>query len=39
MNNMLEYKLDLIAAHLGVYRIDEVAAVMRRQHIAEVQNV
>lgn len=33
-NNLLEYKLDLIAAHLGVYRIDEVAAVMRRQHVA-----
>lgn len=32
--SLLEYKLDLVAAHLGVYRIDEVAAVMRRQHIA-----
>ncbi len=31
-DSLLEYKLDLVAAHLGVYRIDEVAAVMRRQH-------
>ncbi|MFO7704700.1 MAG: hypothetical protein R6V43_06140, partial [Halopseudomonas sp.] len=30
--NLLEYKMDLIAEHLGVYRIEEVAAVMRRQH-------
>jgi hypothetical protein len=30
--NLLEYKMDLIAKHLGVYRIEEVAAVMRRQH-------
>ena len=33
-DSLLEYKLDLVAAHLGVYRIDEVAAVMRRQHVA-----
>lgn len=32
MNNLLEYKMDLIAEHLGVYRIEEVAVVMRRQH-------
>lgn len=34
MNDLLEYKMDLIAAHLGVYRIEEVAAVIRRQHVA-----
>ena len=34
MNNLLEYKLDLVAAHLGVYKIEDVAVVMRRQHIA-----
>lgn len=31
-DSLLEYKLDLVAAHLDVYRIDEVAVVMRRQH-------
>lgn len=33
MNNLLEYKLDLIAEQLGVYKIETIAAVMRRQHI------
>ncbi len=33
-NNLLEYKIDLVAAHLGVYRIEDVAAVIRRQHVA-----
>ena len=33
-NTLLEYKIDLIAKHLGVYRIDDVSTVMRRQHIS-----
>lgn len=32
-DRLLEYKLDLIAAHLGVYKIEDVATVMRRQHV------
>ena len=32
-DKLLEYKLDLIAAHLGVYKIEDVATVMRRQHV------
>ena len=31
-DSLLEYKLDLVASHLGVYKIEEVTAVMRRQH-------
>ena len=31
-DSLLEYKLDLVAAHLGVYKIEEVAAVIHRQH-------
>jgi len=30
-DSLLEYKLDLVATHLGVYKIEEVAAVIRRQ--------
>lgn len=32
-DKLLEYKLDLIAAHLGVYKVEDVATVMRRQHV------
>ena len=32
-NNLLEYKLDLIAAALNVYKIEDVETVIRRQHV------
>lgn len=33
MNNLLEYKMDLIAAALGVYKIDEISSVILRRYI------
>lgn len=35
MSGLLEYKLDLIAKALDVYRIETVTAVVRRQHTSE----
>lgn len=35
MTGLLEYKLDLIAKALDVYRIETVTAVVRRQHTSE----